>query len=516
MSKECGFIVNGQKSPLYDKILEAYNGIEELAIPLHSYFRNNEKFLKDFGNWVEDYGVNTDYYFYKPGELRIEENGEPKLFKNEKNGNYYYIDKDKNKVEVIENTSSLSTLFSAKEISRITDVLVANFTKNELKLDFENIDLNEEASSIRESVVKKLNERIDTFYESGNEYFEDIAWSLETALDSHLDELVKNVVTALEVMKIKSSEKFNDIEDTDLANIEENENQKDPSFGKASFEMSTKGNISANTKLRLSLIPDVNAKDNFLNDTVYLTFDEVYAALLPYLTSQVAIEKDGSIEDKFEIMKSIILEMSEKKSYFMDLYNLLDKSGLSENIKNEFTQAFNLDMNNFNTSEYSYEISEDESTWVTLGDGTVIKPKLKSFKNINVSETGKKETDVFNEWNKNFKKLFVTETKDSVIISKESKSELEIIRKDLNKIEYGKENTVQDIIKILRKLGIENTVEGVYHFLDDFKLINNDNELSEEKFNQLKIDLNFLINRIITDTNVKYDDILSDQSVIKQ
>ena len=94
MSKECGFIVNGQKSPLYDKILEAYNGIEELAIPLHSYFRNNEKFLKDFGNWVEDYGVNTDYYFYKPGELRIEENGESKLFKNEKNGNYYYIDKD--------------------------------------------------------------------------------------------------------------------------------------------------------------------------------------------------------------------------------------------------------------------------------------------------------------------------------------------------------------------------------------------------------------------------------------
>ena len=517
MSKECGFEVNGQKSPLYDKILKAYNGIEELAIPLHSYFRNNEKFLKDFGNWVEDYGVNLDYYFYKPGELRIEENGEPKLFKNEKNGNYYYIDKDKNKVEVIENTSSLSTLFSAKEISRITDVLVANFTKNELKLDFENIDLNQEASSIRESVVKKLNERIDTFYESGNEYFEDIAWSLETALDSHLDELVKNVVTAVEVMKIKSSEKFNNNEeDVDLAEIEENENQKDPSFGKASFEMSTKGNISANTKLRLSLIPDVNAKDNFLNDTVYLTFDEVYAALLPYLTSQVAIEKDGSIEDKFEIMKSIILEMSEKKSYFMDLYNLLDKSGLSENIKNEFTQAFNLDMNNFNTSEYSYEISEDESTWVTLEDGTIIKPKLKSFKNINVSETGKKQSDVFSEWNKNFKNYFVTETKDSIFISKDSKEELGFIKEKLSEIEFDEKNSVQKIIKILRRLGIENTVEGVYHFLDDFKLINNDNELSEEKFNQLKIDLNFLITRIITDINVKYDDILSDQSVIKQ
>ena len=517
MSKECGFIVNGQKSPLYDKILEAYNGIEELAIPLHSYFRNNEKFLKDFGNWVEDYGVNTDYYFYKPGESRIEENGEPKLFKNEKNGNYYYIDKDKNKVEVIENTSSLSTLFSAKEISRITDVLVANFTKNELKLDFENIDLNEKASSIRESVVKKLNERIDTFYESGNEYFEDIAWSLETALDSHLDELVKNVVTALEVMKIKSSEKFNNNEeDVDLAEIEENENQRDPGFGKASFEMSTKGNISANTKLRLSLIPDVNAKDNFLNDTVYLTFDEVYAALLPYLTSQMAIEKDGSIEDKFEIMKSVILEMSHKKPYFEDLYNLLSKAGLSENIKNEFTQAFNLDMNNFNTSEYSYEESTDESTWVTLEDGTIIKPKLKSFKNINVSETGKKQSDVFSQWNKNFKDYFVTETKDSTFINSEAKSRLKYINQKLNEIEFGKPNSVQDIIKILRKLGIENTVEGVYHFLDDFKLINNDNELSEEKFNLLKTDLNWLITRIINDSNTNYDNILSDQGVVTQ
>ena len=516
MSKECGFIVNGQKSPLYDKILKAYNGNEELAIALHSRFKNDTEILRQFGNWIEDYGVNPEYYFYKPGESRIEDNGEPKLFKNEKNGNYYYIDKDKNKVEIIENTTSLTSLFDNKQIEVITKVLVADFTKNHLNIDFENIDLNQEAGTVRQAIIKKLNERIKTFNESSNENFELTAELLEIALDENLDELVKNVVNSLEGYKIKSSEKFNDIEDTDLANIEENENQKDPSFGKASFEMSTKGNISANTKLRLSLIPDVNAKDNFLNNTVYLTFDEVYAALLPYLTSQVVIEKDGSIEDKFEIMKSIILEMSHKKPYFKDLYSLLSKASLSENIKNEFTQAFNLDMNNFNTSEYSYEISEDESTWVTLEDGTIIKPKLKSFKNINVSETGKKETDVFNEWNKNFKKLFVTETKDSIIISKESKSELEIIRKDLNKIKYGKENTVQDIIKILRKLGVENTIEGFYHFLDDFKLINNDNELSEEKFNLLKTDLNWLIIRVVDDSNTKYDDILSDQSVMKQ
>ena len=62
MSKECGFEVNGQKSPLYDKILEAYNGIEELAIPLHSYFRTNEKFLKDFsGSEIAVYDVAKEF-----------------------------------------------------------------------------------------------------------------------------------------------------------------------------------------------------------------------------------------------------------------------------------------------------------------------------------------------------------------------------------------------------------------------------------------------------------------------
>ena len=217
MSKECEFIVNGQKSPLYDKILKAYNGNEELAIILHSRFKNDKEILRQFGNWIEDYGVRPENYFYKPGESRIEENGEPKLFKNEKNGNYYYIDKDKNKVEVIENRTSLNSLFDNKEINRINDVLVANFTKNELGLDFENIDLNKEASTIRESIVKKLNERINTFNKSGNKNFMLIAELLDLALEDNLDELVKNVIDSLEVMKIKSSENFNNNdEDSDL------------------------------------------------------------------------------------------------------------------------------------------------------------------------------------------------------------------------------------------------------------------------------------------------------------
>lgn len=517
MSKECGFVVNGQRSPLYDKILKAYNGNEELAIILHSRFKNDKEILRQFGNWIEDYGVRPEYYDYKPGESRIEDNGEPKLFKNEKNGNYYYIDKDKNKVEVIENTVSLKSLFDNQQIDEITKVLVNNYFVNHLNIDFENIDLTKKTTSIRDSIVAKLNERISVFNKSGNKNFIYTAELLDLALEDNLDELVKNVINSLETYKIKSSENFNNNdEDSDLAEIEDNENQKDPTFDKASHESSTKGNISANTKLRLSLIPNTSAKDNFLNDTVYLTFDKVYASLLPYLTSQFSIEKDGSIEDNFELMKSIILEISHKKTYFNDLYNILSKPGLSEEIKNEFTQAFNLDMNNFNTSEYSYKESENEADWIYLEDGRIIKPKIKTYKNMNISETGKKESEVFTQWNKNFKEYFVTETKDSSSITVEDKKKLAVIKADLNKIKYSQKDNIDRIIEVLRSLGIESTPEGLQHFIDDLKLVNNDNELSEKIFNKFIEDLNHLVDRINNNTNTKYDDILSDQQIIKK
>jgi hypothetical protein len=500
----CKFIVNGQESSLYNTILEAYNGDEELAITLHSYFKNNVEFIKNFGDWIEDYGMDpmlqSVKYDYKPGQSRIEENGEPKLYKNEKNGNYYYIDKDKNKVEIIENTKSLKGLFSNEQIERITKVLVNNYFKNNLKIDFENIDLNTKSISIRESVINKLNERINVFKASGDYLFEDTAELLEIALDENLDEIVNNVVNSLETYKIKYSEDFNNNdEDTDLAEIQINENEKDPSFGIASNERTTKNNTSANVKLRLSLIEDTTAEDEFLNDTVYKSFDEIYASLLPQLTDQIAIVKDNVQEDIFEIFKAEILKFENKKPYFKELYRILSQSDLSNEIKNEFSQAFNLDTNNYNTTINKYN-----------EDGT------KEVTNINISETGKKESDVFNEWNKNFKDKFVTETKDGITITKESKDKLSAIRLDLNKIKYNQLDSVQNIINVLRKLGVENTTKGFQHFLDDFKLINNDNELSEEKFNKLINDLNFLIVRVDDGTNIKYDNILSDQPITKQ
>lgn len=497
----CKFIVNGQESNLYNTILEAYNGDEESATTLHSYFKNDVDFLKNFGNWEEDYksDIKSVDYSYNSKISRIEENGEPKLFKNDKNGNYYYIDKDKNKVEIIENTKSLKSLFSNEEIERITKVLVNNYFKNNLKIDFENIDLNNKAISIRESVIDKLNERINIFKNSGDYLFEDTAELLEIALDENLDEIVNNVVNSLETYKIKYSEKFNDVEDVDLSEIEISENEKDPGFGISSNERTTKNNISANVKLRLSLIEDTLQQDDFLNDTVYKSFDEIYASLLPQLTNQIAIIKDGVQEDKFEILKSEILKFENKKPYFKELYRILSQPDLNNDIKNEFSQAFNLDTNNYNTTVNKYN-----------EDGT------KEVTNINISETGKKESDVFNEWNKNFKEKFVIETPDGNNISKENKDILTNIKSEINRIKFEDVDNIQNIINILRKLGVENTNKGFQHFIDDLKLINNDNELSKTIFNKAINDINYFIKNIIDNKNTNYDSILSDQNVFKQ
>jgi hypothetical protein len=104
--------------------------------------------------------------------------------------------------------------FTSQEIEMIRELMVeVTFSARE----------SQAAKNTAQRIIDKLNERIDTFRDSGNDNFEDIADLLEIALDENLDELVKNVVNSLETYKIKSSEKFNeDDEDSDLYSIEIN------------------------------------------------------------------------------------------------------------------------------------------------------------------------------------------------------------------------------------------------------------------------------------------------------
>jgi hypothetical protein len=502
----CKFIVNGQESVLYNKILEAYNGDEELATVLHSYFKNDNQFIKNFGNWEQDMVSeikSVDYVFNKDIS-RIEENGEPQLFKNETLRDYYYIDKDNNKVYIITNTKSLNSLFENSEIEQLTKVLVRDFFKNNLKIDFENIDLANKSADLKSVITNKINERISVFRASEDILFEERADLLEQALANNLDEILKNVVDSFEQSKIKYREQLqNTDEDLTLSEIEEIENEKNPTFGKASFESSTKGNISANVKFRLSLIEDLTEKDYFLNDVVYKSFDSIYNDLLKVLNNVVAIELNGVQEDKFELLKSEILKLVNKKPYFKELYRILSQEDISENIKNEFTVAFNLNSNNFNTTEITETI--------------VDKAKVIDITVKNVAKSSRKESDVLFIWNKNFKEDFVTlNDKGRLVVNEQDKLVLLALKKKLDKINVFQQEAVNNFVEILRDLGVESTEKGFLHFLDNSELVNNDKGLSEKLFNNAIRNLKFFLRDITTDQIKNLDNSFLTQSLFKE
>ncbi len=517
----CKTIVNGQESILFNNIVEAYNGDEELATTLHNHFSSSD-FIKYFGDWKSDYesDIKSTDYNYNKEISRIEDNGEPKLFKNESTGNYYYIDKYRNKEYIIFNSQSLNSVFTFAEIKQLTEVLSFNFIKNNINLDFENINLNTNiGSTLREAIVNKINERITAFNKTEDYLWEDKAELLQQALDNNLDEIVNNVKNYFQQSKLEYHESTNEnLEDTDLENIETAENEKDPGFGIASFERSTKDNISANVKLRLSLIEDVSQKDYFLNDITYVKFDEIYSTLLNNLNSKVALDINEKQEDSFNIYKEEIAKLINKKPYFKELYRILSKPDLSDDIKSEFVQAFNLDKQAYNTSITEDFVKVIDNGIVVLEDGTYIKDVESydqiSHKVLDVANVGSRETEVFSQWNNNFKKLFVsTEKSGKNIISPEKRELLKLIKVNINKSKDTRD--IDLLVDSLRDLGVETTVDGFQHYLDKFELINNDTELSDKLFDSAVTNLSFFIDRIISNKNTKYNDVLTDQSLFR-
>jgi hypothetical protein len=499
----CKFIVNGAESKLYDKILIANNGNEELSKTLHSTFAKDEKFIKEFGDWDNAYknsyeGLEDNLNYTD----RTEDNGEPMLYQNNKTGDWYYLDKDYNKVVLIENKKSLNSLFEYNEIQHLTKVLTTDYFQNHLKVDFNNIELEKETTSIKMAVIAKLRERIDFLRTSDDIYFEDVADRLEIALKENLNEIVDNVKTVFEQNKISYKEQQLDSdEDLGLSEIEIQENQKDPSYNTQSNEKSSKEGVTANIKFRLSLIEDIEAKDYFLNDKVYIDFNVIHNDLLGQLSNIVAIEKDGVQEDRFELLKSEVLKFIHKKPYFKELYRILNDPELSEEIKNEFSSAFNLHQGNLNTSKYTKTVE---------GDNINIE-----WSNINAAQSAKKEGDVLYVWGNNFKTDFVTVSGNKLTISPEDKKVLKSYSDKLNKINVSNENAINDFITILRDIGVESTIEGFNHYLDDLKLIGNDPEIANKIFNKTITGLKYFFKSIEDNKVSNLEEVFNSQTIFK-
>ena len=466
--------VNKQPSIAFNALYEYYND-EAKAKEIYASFES-ESFIKEFGDWVSDLNIKELADKSITDQRRVDDNGEPAIFKED--NSLYYKDKYNNRVYLTEK-QSLKDLYTADSINKITNILTFNFIKGRVNTNFNELDISAQAGTLKESILDKLNSKIAQL-ESSSDFNQNMEAEVMKESLGSINQWVKNVEDKFKEMKLIYKEETEGEEITEEETTERGELMR-----KSSFEKNSKDNITANIKLRLSLLTN-NELDNLFYEPTFVPFDEVYSTLQGVLTNNVALEN----EDLFNIYKQEVFKLSVKKPYLKNLYSQLASDTLSDNVKAEFVQAFNLDRNNFIGTTYSItaKIQEDGST---LYSTDIIVQ--------NLSDVGGKETFIKSNWTYNLiKKIsnrgeFNTKSIEKVIeINKEFvkvNSEFKA-NKDLTK-------SINELNNIFNKLGIVTTEKGFNHYLDGLDSLDISETERITNFNKLLNSTNYFLTRVI-------------------
>lgn len=430
--------------------LENIFGNEYKAEGAYAYFES-DSFINEFGDYVEGYN-NADKSFYG----RVDDNGEPKLFYDDTAKKHYFLDKNKEKIFYPLINRGLRSLFNYKQIDKITSRLALNYF-NESKLNFLNfntLSFEERGSlpNLKQFIKTEIENKIQELRAKGGRFMLQ-ALVLEKSL-KNLNEYVENVDLFFKENSIK---RVNILNEDELQS--EEDDIKDPSFTKSSFEQDSKNSISTNVKLKLSLLEDTNDLDPVWGEPTFKPFSEVYSDLINNITNQVALEG----EDLFELQKEQIQRLTIKKPYLKQLLSFFDNKQFTEEDKNQFTQAFNLHGNNFLVSEVKFVTKKKEGKALT---------QITSHDVMEVSKSGSKAAIVASEWGNNFKNKFLEEDNKLKEGSKEYieqvKNDLEalkeLVKPNISRKEF--EDNVNKFLNISRKLGIELTKDGLMNYLD--------------------------------------------------
>lgn len=448
-----------QDSQLFDNIYSNLaNSKEELAEELYVFFES-DTFKEDFGDWIADYKLPINERTID--QKLIDENGEPRLTLDRKKAKYYYTNKEGKKVYYPNNINKLEESYSQGAIREITKILAVKFVKNRIGDNFNDFDTSTKKGTLSESIYDSISKKAKELMNSEDLDEEFKGEALNDSLD-YLDEWVRHVNNYLKEIKLV----YNETTETEEIINDETNTRSEKTFGVSSFERSTKDNISANVKLRLSLLVG-EEKDDLFFEPKLLNFDEVYSNLLTTLTDEVALDH----EDLFEIMLNKINDLSGKKPHFKSLYTNLKNS--SDYIKAEFVQAFNLDRNNFIGSVININPKKE---------GNKIVGYETTFSVQNFSNMGGKTRAVKNNWFYNFTKNFTNE-KSKVVDKnikefKEHTSDFIKFRKDFNiarsKESYSVKDFEKDVSKVMKKLsilGVETNQDAIGYYLDGLSLV---------------------------------------------
>src|SRR5699024_1659012 len=301
---------------------------------------------------------------------------EPILHKDEGKDNYYVIDKYGEKLYVLNNPQPLLDFFSSSEVRTITKDISKTY------LEDNNLIGSDDINDITLTDIKgNLNSHIESYLRSMQESFN----NSDDFMVSHLGDSYGNSIQFINEWSEIVKDYFKELslvytEESiagDMQYKEEATRTSEP-FGMSSFERATKDAVSANIKLRLSLLrnTDENSFDPVLNKMPFKDYDEVYSDLIRDLTDIMPIQG----EDMYNLYIDRLREMSIKKPYINQLVELLERSDI--NTKRQFVQAFNLHKNNFIASIVEYNRNDD---------GTV----TPEYKVLNISSEADKYKKVF-------------------------------------------------------------------------------------------------------------------------
>jgi hypothetical protein len=497
--KDCKILSRTNKSSeslLEKKLFSLANGITELHSQYSEHF-NSPQFMEDFGNYVEYYqqklegveNINPEF------EKRLDDNGEPRLFFDKKKSKYYYLNKDNKKSYFPEVTKQLKNIISNQNIKEISKFLAHNYLNENFDIvnNFTDIDFDGEIlKSLKESIHNKIKAKLKEIKNSEDAFsFDNIGRIavLESISEvQYLDEWVQHVSNQFKTIKL------NYVEETDLDNLEAQEETRDVTFGKPSIEKSYKVNINNNVKLMLSFVQDPTKTDPFFNEPVYKKFDDVFGYLLGVLPKV----KTEFHEDTFENYK---LELNKKKQFKPYLSYILQQFENptikdNENFKNGFVQTFTLSRNPLLVTTLQ---KLEEGVEVTTQD---------------VSEVGSKGKMILSEWNTQFADYFLQEDKFKKTLIKKRLEILNKLKVDFSKVNLDNisefENSLTSITNLLKQLKVEVTSEGLDHYIYD-TLEEVTNDAVRQRIDGLLQGLDYLLTNILNDKITPSNNVLNNQ-----
>lgn len=448
-------LVLGEVNSFIDEPLEDINGLteqhyEEVAGRMYNYF-TDESFINEFGDWLNDNTMSANKY----------SNGEPRLTFDKNLNKHYYRNKYDDKIFFPLQDNGLHYLYDEETIAQGTKYIAYKFFQSNFKQDYSDLSFISEldlTESVRQIIMGKINDYNGTDQEYLADELRESLYYLEDWTDrvrNHFDSLG---------FKIKEV-------DAEIQYEEENTTQE--LVRTSSFEKDSKNAVSSNIKAFLSFIPDTNKFDSVFEETGFVEFEDIYNTLQDGLSDISPTLVDSNVEDTYDIMLQRIGELAHRKPYLKELLNILNHPSLTQEKKSEFTQAFMLVKN-------PYFVTEVDFTGANI-----------NLTSKDVSQVNANFNVIKREWGYNFEANFLEDNKLDKPKLREVYDDLKVVRSDFDKLRRTitdaaqLEGVTNEVVNILRRLGIETTEKAFNAYVGNLADIVVDINTTIDKINNI-------------------------------